>query len=384
MVDHLTSHRLQGIGEYYFSQKLREIEKLKKNGKNIINLGIGSPDLAPPQSVKKALIDGLEDAQFHRYQSYKGIPELRTAFTNWYQNHYAVSLNPDTEVLPLIGSKEGIIHVCMAFLNDGDHALIPNPGYPTYAAAIKLAGGTPIPYSLTEQNNYLPDFGQLEQSDLSKVKMMWINYPHMPTGTEAQGKNFNEIRAFCQKNEIILINDNPYSFILTDEPKSILKDRESEELVLELNSLSKSHNMAGWRVGVLAGNQHLIEKALVFKSNMDSGMFKPIMQAAVAALNLDPSWYDSINEVYQKRKELVHEIADLLGCEYSKKQVGMFVWAKIPVGEENGETFADQLLDQYEFFVPPGKIFGDEGNQYIRFSLCSNEEILNEVIRRIK
>ena len=379
-MDKLASNRLSGIGEYYFSQKLREIDELKKQGRDIINLGIGSPDLAPPDAVKKALVKGLEDPQFHKYQSYKGIPELREAFAQWYQRHYSVDLNPDKEVLPLIGSKEGIMHICMAFLNEGDKVLIPNPGYPTYSAAVKLAGGEPVPYELSDQTNYHP---QLDKLDTSGIKLMFVNYPHMPTGTAASDDNFQDIKSFCLENEIILINDNPYSFTLTDEPISILKNRSESELVLELNSLSKSHNMAGWRIGVLAGNESLVEKALFFKSNMDSGMFKPLQIAAVEALSQPDSWYSSINLEYQKRKDLVIEIADKLGCMYRKNQVGMFLWARIPEGEKSGKEYADKILNEYDFFIPPGMIFGSAGDQFVRFSLCSNEEILKEVIRRI-
>ena len=296
MVDQLTSNRLSGIGEYYFSQKLREIDALNQEGKNVLNLGIGSPDLDPPEEVKEALVESLADPQFHRYQSYKGIPELRQAFSDWYKKFYRVNLNPDSEILPLIGSKEGIMHISMAFLNEGDEVLIPNPGYPTYSSATKLAGGVPRFYELKEEDNYVPDFAELQSQDISKVKLMWVNYPHMPTGTASTPHLFQELRKFCWENEIILINDNPYSFTMTKEPSSILEGRKEDELLLELNSLSKSHNMSGWRIGTLSGNSDLISKVLIFKSNMDSGMFKPVMKATIAALNLEQSWYDSINE----------------------------------------------------------------------------------------
>lgn len=383
MVDQLISKRLSGIGEYYFSQKLREIDALNREGKNVLNLGIGSPDLDPPEEVKKALVDSLEDPQFHRYQSYKGIPELREAFSGWYEKFYGVALDPDSEILPLIGSKEGIMHISMAFLNEGDEVLIPNPGYPTYSSATKLAGGVPRYYELKESNNYIPDLAELQSHDLSKVKLMWVNYPHMPTGTPASLQLFEELRGFCVKHEIILINDNPYSFTMTKKPSSILEGRKEGELLLELNSLSKSHNMSGWRIGTLSGNAELISKVLIFKSNMDSGMFKPVMKATIAALKLEQFWYDSINEKYQERKELVLQIADRLGCKYYKEQVGMFIWARIPENEESGELFADKLLNEHRFFVPPGMIFGSAGDQHIRFSLCSHPEILKEVLERI-
>ncbi len=383
MVDHLTSNRLAGIGEYYFSQKLREVEQLNKNGADVLNLGIGSPDLDPPESVKAALVSGLADPQFHRYQSYKGLPELRLAFSAWYREFYDVSLDPDSEILPLMGSKEGIMHVSMAFLNEGDEVLIPNPGYPTYASAAKLAGSTPRFYELSEQNDYWPDFDRLESTNIEKVKLMWVNYPHMPTGTPATEELFRKLRTFCVKNEIILVNDNPYSFTMTKSPVSILADRQPHELLLELNSLSKSHNMSGWRIGSLNGNAELIEKVLIFKSNMDSGMFKPVMYATIEALKLEQSWYDSVNEKYNERRELVYQIADKLGCHYREDQVGMFVWARIPKGEENGKQFADKLLKRYSLFVPPGMVFGDAGDQYIRFSLCSDPQIFKEVLKRL-
>ncbi len=384
MVDSLKSDRLNGIGEYYFSQKLREIEQLNKQGRNILNLGIGNPDFAPPKEVMDALQDGLLEPKFNGYQSYKGLPELRSGIAEWYKKFFNTTLNPETEILPLIGSKEGIMHISMAFLNEGDHVLVPNPGYPTYAAVTKLAGGIPLFYELTEEKEYLPNFKELEALDLTKVKLMWVNYPHMPTGTEASSDLFEDLIAFCKKHQIILINDNPYGFTLTDSVSSILENRSESDLVLELNSLSKSHNMAGWRVGMLCGNSALISTVLTFKSNMDSGMFKPIMRAAIAALKQPQSWFDGLNSQYKIRQKKVFEIADKLGCTYSSSQVGMFVWTKIPEGEIDGKTFADKLIDNYNFFVPPGMIFGSQGDQYIRFSLCSNEEVWNEVLQRIK
>ena len=381
MVENLVSNRLNGIGEYYFSKKLREIDELNKEGFEIFNLGIGSPDLEPPASVKKALVESLNDPHFHRYQSYKGIPELRDSFAKWYQRHYDVNLESESEILPLIGSKEGIMHVSMAFVNAGDEVLVPNPGYPTYSAAVRLAGGTPRYYHLNEQNGYLPELESL--GELDKVKMMWINYPHMPTGKSASEAELLKILEFCTRNDIILVNDNPYSFTLTDKPISILKNRKKSDLVMELNSLSKSHNMAGWRIGMLGGNENLIAKTLVFKSNMDSGMFKPVMQAAIEALGQEQSWYESVNTLYSQRRKLVHQIADKLGCEYARDQVGMFIWAKIPNGESSGEHFADKILEKYKFFVPPGMVFGSEGDRYIRFSLCSQPEVLETVLKRI-
>lgn len=383
MVDQLKASRLEGIGEYYFSQKLREIDGLNKAGHNVLNLGIGSPDLNPPEAVSKALVDGINDPVYHRYQSYKGTPELRNGFSEWYQNFYQVSLDPESEILPLMGSKEGIMHICMAFLNEGDEALIPNPGYPTYTSAVKLAGGKPRAYLLKEENGYLPDLKALESEGLSKVKMMWVNYPHMPTGTDGSETLFSDLIAFCRKRRIILINDNPYSFTLTKQQRSLLKTRQESDHVLELNSLSKSHNMAGWRVGVLSGHSELITQVLTFKSNMDSGMFKPVMNAAVEALKQEQSWYDGLNEQYQERKKWATEILTKLNCDFSQNQVGMFVWAKIPKEAKNGAAFSDKLLNEYRLFLPPGMIFGNEGDQHIRISLCSKVELLKEALNRL-
>lgn len=383
-MDKLRSNRLNGIGEYYFSQKLREIDALNAEGKNILNLGIGSPDMPPPVKVKEALIDSLGESNFHQYQSYKGIPELRKAFASWYHNHFEVTLNSESEVLPLIGSKEGIIHISMALLNERDQVLVPNPGYPAYRAATKLAGAEPVDYALNEANNYQPNFDLLEEEDLTKVKLMWVNYPHMPTGTEGSGDLFEKLIQFSRKHQIVIVNDNPYGFILTNKRASLLARREESDLLLELNSLSKSHNMAGWRLGVLAGNSELIQTTLTFKSNVDSGQFKPVMRAAIAALEVDNEWYKNLNHEYQVRKELVDEVISLIGCKGREDEVGMFRWVKIPSGCPDGETFTDELLSKYRIFVPPGSVFGSEGKNYIRFSLCSPQSVWEEVIKRIK
>lgn len=383
MVDSLKSSRLNGIGEYYFSQKLREIDEMNREGKNVLNLGIGSPDLPPSPQVKKAIVDALEDPGFHRYQSYKGIPELREGFSRWYKKFYEVDLDANTQILPLIGSKEGITHISMALLHEGDQVLVPNPGYPTYTSVSKLTGATPIFYSLNVANHFTPDFQKLEEeNDLSKVKVMWVNYPNMPTGTPASEQLFKDLVAFSRKHQIVIVNDNPYSFILTNEPVSILKYAQPDDLVLELNSLSKSHNMAGWRVGMAGGNAALIQTILTFKSQVDSGMFKPIMMAASEALELEMDWYDQLNETYRRRKKVAIELADYLGCAYSHDQVGMFLWARAPQG--SGEQLSDELLYECNVFVPPGKIFGTEGDPFIRFSLCSTTEILTEALNRIK
>ncbi|PJE47208.1 MAG: aminotransferase [Sediminibacterium sp.] len=377
------STRLEGIGEYYFSQKLREIEQLKKAGKNIINLGIGSPDLPPHPSVIKVLQDQAGLANTHAYQSYKGVPALRNAIAEWYKIQYQVGLNPDTQILPLLGSKEGIMHICMTYLNEGDQVLIPNPGYPTYTSAVKLAGGTPVYFELTEQNNWEPDFAALEVSDLSKVKLMWVNYPQMPTGKKPSIELFEKLIAFGKQHQILICHDNPYSFILNDAPMSLLSIPGAMETAIELNSLSKSQNMAGWRVGMLCGAEDRINEVLTFKSNMDSGMFLPVQHAAVAALGLGNDWYDSVNEIYAKRREKVFELLDTIQCKYSTNQVGMFVWAKIPEGVKDGYELSDQVLYNSNVFITPGGIFGSAGNQFIRVSLCGSVTKFEEAIQRI-
>lgn len=379
----ITAKRLEGIGEYYFSQKLREIEELNKQGKNIINLGIGSPDLPPHPDVIKTLEAEAAKPDTHAYQSYKGSPVLRKAIADWYEKWYQVSLNPDTEILPLIGSKEGIMHVCMTYLNEGDEALIPNPGYPTYSSAVKLAGGKPVAYELTETNHWEPDFAVLEKMDLSRVKLFWVNYPQMPTGQLPSAELFEKIVAFGKKHGILICHDNPYSFILNNTPMSLLQIEDAKDVVIELNSLSKSQNMAGWRVGMLCAAKERIDEILRFKSNMDSGMFLPVQLAAATALGLGREWYDGINEVYAKRREKVFELLEMLHCSFSKSQVGMFVWAKIPEQYASGYQLSDEILYNASVFITPGGIFGTAGDQYIRVSLCGSIERFEEAIKRI-
>lgn len=379
-----TSKRLEGIGEYYFSQKLREIDELNKQGKNIINLGIGSPDLPPHPDVVKVLQDEAAKPNTHAYQNYKGSPVLRKAIADWYSKWYGVELNADTEILPLIGSKEGIMHICMTYLNEGDEALIPNPGYPTYSSAVKLAGGTAVSYNLSEQNNWQPDFDALEKQDLSKVKLLWVNYPHMPTGQLPTKEQFEKIVAFGKKHNILICHDNPYSFILNEKPMSLLSVPGAIETVIELNSLSKSQNMAGWRVGMLCGAKERIDEILRFKSNMDSGMFLPVQLAAAKALSLGREWYDSINAIYTKRREKVFELLDLLNCDFSKQQVGLFVWAKIPAEYKSGYELSDHNLYKANVFITPGGIFGSAGDGYIRVSLCGSVEKFEEAIGRVR
>ncbi len=384
--------RLEGIGEYYFSQKLREIEELNKQGKQIINLGIGSPDQPPHPEVIKVLQEESAKTGVHAYQSYKGSPVLRKAMAAWYKKWYDVDLDSDTEILPLIGSKEGIMHICMTYLNKNDGVLVPNPGYPTYSSAAALAGGRCIEYKLREKNGYRPDFDKLEKKNLSKVKLMFVNYPQMPTGQLPTKDLFEQLVNFGRKNNILIVHDNPYSFILNENPMSLLSIDGAKDVVIELNSLSKSHNMAGWRVGMLCGAKDRIEDVLRFKSNMDSGMFLPVQLAAAKALTLDKDWQDQINEVYRTRREKVFEMLDYLECKYSREQAGMFVWAKVPrraqQDEKNkmgsGGILSDELLYQASVFITPGAIFGSAGQDYIRVSLCSTVEKILESTQRIK
>ena len=377
------ANRLNGIGEYYFSQKLREIDQLNKAGKHIINLGIGSPDLPPHPSVIEALKAKAQLPDSHAYQSYKGQPVLRNAIADWYKNWYRVDLNPDTAILPLLGSKEGIMHICMTYLGEGDEALVPNPGYPTYTSAVKLSGATPVYYELKESSHWVPDFAELEKTDLSKVKIMWVNYPHMPTGQQATEKLFREIVDFGKRNQILICHDNPYSFILNDKPLSILQVPGALEIALELNSLSKSQNMAGWRVGMLCGASERINEVLTFKSNMDSGMFLPVQYAAAKALALGKEWYDAINGIYAERRKKVFELLDLLGCTYHKDQEGMFVWASIPEDIKDGYELSDKVLYDKNVFITPGGIFGTAGNRFVRVSLCGSVEKFDQAIQRI-
>lgn len=379
----VTSKRLEGIGEYYFSQKLREIDELNKQGKNIINLGIGSPDQPPHPDVIKTLQEESAKPNVHAYQSYKGSPVLRKAMSEWYKKWYNVDLNPDTEILPLIGSKEGIMHICMTYLNKGDEVLVPNPGYPTYRSAVMLAGGKCKDYKLREKDNYEPDFDKLSKKGLKKVKLMFVNYPQMPTGQLPSKELFEKLVGFGKENKILIIHDNPYSFILNENPMSLLNVEGAKDCVIELNSLSKSQNMAGWRVGMLCGAKERIEEVLRFKSNMDSGMFLPIQLAAAKALGLGKEWYDEVNKVYRERRVKVFELLDLLRCKFSKEQAGMFVWAKIPSKYKTGFELSDDVLYNSNVFITPGGIFGDSGDKYVRVSLCAPVEKFEEAIRRI-
>jgi aspartate/methionine/tyrosine aminotransferase len=374
--------RLQSVSEYYFSMKLREVQQLVSQGKPIINMGIGSPDLQPHPTVVTALQNSLNDTKAHQYQSYQGIPELRQQIATFYKNNYEVTLNSTSEILPLMGSKEGIMHISLAFLNPGDGVLIPNPGYPTYESVAKIVQAKPVFYNLTEENNWFPDFDELEKLDLSNVKLMWINYPNMPTGAKATKSDFEKIVDFGKKHNILIVNDNPYSFVLNDNPISILKTPNSDGFVLELNSLSKTCNMSGWRVGMVLGNASLISAILKVKSNMDSGMFYPVQKGAIAAMQVNKNWYEEQNEIYKTRRDLIFKIADKLNCLYDKGTAGLFVWAKIP-NDKTPEEIVDYLLYEKNIFITPGSIFGTNGKNYIRFSLCVTKEVIQEALERV-
>lgn len=378
-----TASRLGEVKEYYFSTKLKEIAQMNEQGEQVINLGIGNPDLSPPKEVIETLAAQSSQQKVHGYQSYIGTPELREGFAQWYQKYFGVTLNPADEILPLIGSKEGIMHISMTYLEKGDEVLIPNPGYPAYRAVANLTGATIREYRLSEQNDWLPDLEALAKEDLSKVKIMWVNYPHMPTGAEATTAFFEKLIAFAKAKGILVCNDNPYSFILNDQPLSIFSADGAKEVALELNSLSKAHNMAGWRVGMLAGASHYLQNILRFKSNMDSGMFRPLQLAAVEALNMDTSWYEGMNAIYKMRQEKVFELLDILDCEYDSKQTGMFVWAKIPSKYKNGFELSDEILYNARVFITPGGIFGNQGDGYIRASLCNEVDVFETAIKRV-
>jgi LL-diaminopimelate aminotransferase len=375
--------RTNTVQEYYFSQKLAQIDEMRRNGADIINLGIGSPDKPPSESTIERLVSSARETSSHGYQSYTGIPALRKAFAGWYEKYFHVSLNPDSEILPLMGSKEGIMHISMAFVNPGDEVLVPDPGYPTYSSVTNLVSGIVRSYDLDEKNSWLPDLEKLEQSDLGRVKLMWINYPHMPTGTKGSVALFERLVSFSLKHGILLCNDNPYSFILNREYISLLAVDGAKETAIELNSLSKSHNMAGWRIGMVAGHSEIIRNILKVKSNMDSGMFLPLQAAAAEALNNPESWYETVNTVYIARRKIVEEIMDILGCSYDKSQAGLFVWGRIPGDAGNCEAYIEEILNRTHIFITPGSIFGKNGANHIRISLCANEKRLTEAKERL-
>ena len=382
-IDIATASRLGTVEEYYFSTKLKEIASLRAVGIPVINLGIGSPDLAPSAATIQALTESAENPANHAYQSYQGIPALRQAFAHFYAKHYGVSVDWNQEILPLIGSKEGIMHIAMAYLEPGDETLIPNPGYPTYQAACALAGATVRTYELSEEGNWLPDLEALGQQDLSRVKIMWVNYPHMPTGAKADTGFFTRLRDFAIQHNILLVNDNPYSFILNEQPMSMLSIPGMKEVAIELNSLSKSHNMAGWRIGAAIGKAAFLQPVMKFKSNMDSGMFLPLQEAAAKALEADSTWFENQNTLYQERQKLVFQLMDIVGCRYDSAQTGMFVWAKVPDEYASGYALSDKILAENAVFITPGGIFGTQGNDYVRISLCAKEDVFKEAIERI-
>lgn len=382
-IDIKPADRISQVKEYYFSRKLREIAKLNAQGLDIISLGIGGPDRPPQADAIEVLCNEARRTNTHGYQPYTGIPELRQAFANWYRRYFGIALDPTTEIQPLIGSKEGILHTTLAFVNPGDGVLVPNPGYPTYTAVSQLAGAKIYKYDLTEQSNWEPDFASLESFPLENIKLMWVNYPNMPTGHRASRDLFQKLIDFGKRHGIIIVNDNPYSFILNDTPLSIFCIDRAKDIAIELNSLSKSHNMAGWRIAMVASNKNFIEWILRVKSNIDSGQFRPMMLAAAKALDCDQSWYDQINETYRRRRHIAEQIMDALCCTFDATQTGLFLWGKIPDSEKDSETVTEKILSDARVFITPGFIFGSNGNRYIRISLCATEERMIEALERI-
>lgn len=377
--------RVSAVQEYYFSKKLKEVAQMNAEGKNIISLGIGSPDMPPSETTVKTLCNNALKNDVHGYQPYTGIPELRTAFANFYKRWYGVTLNPVNEIQPLIGSKEGILHITLAFVNPSEQVLVPNPGYPTYTSLSTLLGAEVVPYDLTEANNWLPDFATLEKMDLSRVKLMWTNYPHMPTGTNATIELYQKLVDFGRRHNIVIVNDNPYSLILNNKPLSILQVEGAKENCIELNSMSKSHNMPGWRIGMAVSNSTYIQWILKVKSNIDSGMFRSLQLAAAVACNNSDEWHETMNNtLYRKRRKIAEQIMEALDCRFDKQQTGMFLWGKIPDSWNNVEDLTEKLLHENRVFITPGFIFGSNGSRYIRISLCCKEEQLHEALKRIQ
>ena len=379
----MTAKRLNTVKEYYFSEKLREVTSMVAAGYPVINIGIGSPDLPPHPKVVAALKESLDHPKVHQYQSYQGVPELRQAIADFYQKHYQYNANPISEILPLMGSKEGIMHISMAFLNPGDKVLIPNPGYPTYQSVTRLVEAEPVFYDLNAQNQWQPNFDDLNRMDLSDVKLMWVNYPHMPTGANAQKDTFEKLIVWAKEKEILLVNDNPYSFVLTDHPQSMMSVPGAKDVSMELNSLSKSFNMAGWRVGMVLGNQKNINAVLKVKSNMDSGMFYGIQRGAIAALQVQDSWFKKLNNIYNERKKLIFKLATLLKTDFDTNSSGLFVWAKMRNTSMSSVQYIEEILQKHHVFIAPGSIFGSQGEGYIRFSLCVEAVQISKAIKRI-
>ena len=376
--------RLASVSEYYFSKKLKEVAQMNAEGMDVISLGIGSPDMPPSEKTIRTLCEAACNPDGHGYMPYVGIPELRRGFADWYKKWYGVALNPNTEIQPLIGSKEGILHVTLAFVNPGEQVLVPNPGYPTYTSLSKILGAEVVNYNLKEENGWMPDFDELEKMDMSRVKLMWTNYPNMPTGANASMELYEKLVAFGKKHGIIICNDNPYSFILNEYPSSILSVPGAKDICIEMNSMSKAHNMPGWRMAMLASNAQFVQWVLRVKSNIDSGQFKPMQYAAVEALSAKKDWYDNMNRVYRSRRDLAGQIMRTLGCEYDENQVGMFLWGRIPDSAESGEAIANKVLYEANVFLTPGFIFGSRGERYIRISLCCKNETLEEALKRIE
>jgi aspartate/methionine/tyrosine aminotransferase len=377
---------LDGIGEYYFSRKLREISEIEAaTGRQIIRLAMGSPDLPPHQSVIDRLAQEAQRPDVHKYMSYQGEPILRKAFADWYKRYYNVEVDYRSEVLPLLGSKEGLMHICQTFLNVGDKVLVPNPGYPTYSAAVKLSGGVMVTYSLNKETGFLPDFEAIEAAGLEGVKMMLVNYPNMPTGQTPTPDLFEKLVAFGAKHNILIIHDNPYSFVRNPQPMSILQVEGAMEVAMELNSLSKGHSMAGWRVGAIFAKKEWIDAILCFKSNMDSGMFYPVQAAAETALSLGDEWFKELNDIYYAREKQGYELLDALGCTYRKGQAGLFIWAELPESYEGDSfQFSDEVMEKCDVFVTPGAIFGSEGKRYVRITLCCPAELLEKAAQRVR
>ena len=376
--------RLASVSEYYFSKKLKEVAQMNAEGKDVISLGIGSPDMPPSESTIETLCEAARNPNGHGYQPYIGIPALRCSFAHWYKKWYEVELNPNTEVQPLIGSKEGILHVTLAFVNPGEQVLVPNPGYPTYTSLSKILGAEVVPYDLKEENGWMPDFDELEKMDMSRVKLMWTNYPNMPTGANATPELYRKLVDFARRKDLVIVNDNPYSFILNERPLSILSVPGAKDCCIEFNSMSKSHNMPGWRIGMLASNADFVQWILKVKSNIDSGMFRAMQLAATKALEAEKEWYDGNNRNYRNRRQLAGEIMHALGCTYDDTQVGMFLWGKIPDSCAEVEELTERILQEARVFLTPGFIFGSNGKRYIRISLCCKEDKLAEALKRIK
>jgi aspartate/methionine/tyrosine aminotransferase len=376
--------RLSGVSEYYFSKKLKEVAQMNAEGKDVISLGIGSPDMPPSEETVATLCREAQNPNGHGYMPYVGIPELRQAFADWYKKWYQVELDAKSEIQPLIGSKEGILHVTLAFVNPGDQVLVPNPGYPTYTSLSRILGAEIVNYDLKEENGWMPDFDALEQMDMSRVKLMWTNYPNMPTGANATPELYEKLVSLARRKGIVIVNDNPYSFILNDKPLSILSIPGAKDCCIEFNSMSKSHNMPGWRIGMLASNTEFVQWILKVKSNIDSGMYRAMQLAAATALQSEQDWYDGNNRNYRNRRKIAGEIMDVLGCTYDEKQVGMFLWGKIPDKYSDVEELTERILHQARVFITPGFIFGSNGKRYIRISLCCKDDKLAEALRRIK